>query len=74
MKDQLSTWYREKGEYLTGAFFGLFVLNVFMFLIHCLSTGSADGYNTATLAITAGLFFVAWADRLYFSQEHTDDH
>ena len=69
MGEQLALWYREQGEYVTGALFGLVALDIFMFLVHCIIEQTAAGYSLTTLVITLGLFFVAYVERLYGEQE-----
>lgn len=69
MSEQLASWYKEQGEYVTGALFGLITLDLFMFLVHCITERSVSGYNTATLLILGGLFMVAAVERLYSQQE-----
>ena len=69
MGEQFATWYKEQGEYITGALFALIVLDIFMFLMHCITERTADGYGLTTLIITLSVGLVAWVERLYSQQE-----
>ncbi len=69
MGEQFAEWYKEQGEYITGAIFALIVLDIFMFLMHCITEGTADGYGLSTLLITLCLGVVAGAEKLYAEQE-----
>jgi len=69
MGNQFAAWYRENSEYVTGAFFGLVVLDLFMFLVHCLIEQTTEGYNLMTLVISSGLLLVAYVEKLYAEQE-----
>lgn len=69
MGEQLGQWYKEQGEYITGGLFALVVLDLFMFLTHCLIERTAEGYGLTTLVISTGFFLVAAFERLYSQQE-----
>ncbi len=69
MGDQMAAWYKENGEYITGGLFGLVVLDIFMFLVHCLIERTTEGYNLTTLIITVGFLMVALFEKLYSEQE-----
>jgi len=69
MSNQIAQWYRDQGEYVTGGLFGLLALDIFMFLVHCITEGTTEGYSLATLIILIGLYIVAGAERLYAQQE-----
>ena len=69
MGEQFAEWYKEQGEYITGAIFALIVLDIFMFLMHCITEGTTDGYGLSTLLITLCLGVVAGAEKLYAEQE-----
>ena len=68
MGEQLAVWYREQGEYLLGALFGLFTLDLFMFLAHCVTERTTDGYGLTTLLISLSFLMVAYLERLYMNQ------
>ena len=57
-------------EYLAGAFFGLVTLDLFMFLTHCLFSGSTSGYNLSTIVVTLPILMVIYFQRLHSQQEH----
>ena len=69
MGEQLASWYKEQGEYVTGAIFGLIALDIFMFLVHCITERTVEGYGLSTLVITIGIGLVAGVERLYSQQE-----
>ena len=69
MGDQLAQWYKEQGEYITGGLFGLVTLDIFMFLVHCLTERTTEGYGLTSLVIVLGLYIVASVERLYGQQE-----
>lgn len=69
MGEQLAIWYREQGEYVTGALFGLVTLDIFMFLVHCVTEQTTEGYGLTTLVITLSLYFLASIEKLYGQQE-----
>ena len=69
MGEQFATWYKEQGEYVTGALFGLITLDLFMFLMYCITERTSEGYGLGTLLITACIGFLAWAEKLYSEQE-----
>jgi hypothetical protein len=69
MGEQLAAWFKDQGEYVTGALFGLITLDIFMFLVHIVSEGTTEGYGLTTLLITLGLGIVVGAEKLYMQQE-----
>jgi len=69
MGEQLANWYKEQGEYITGGLFALVTLDIFMFLVHCITEKTTEGYGLTTLIITIGLYIVAAVERLYSQQE-----
>jgi len=69
MSEPHAAWYEGFEEYISGAFFGLVSLDLFMFLIHCLTERSAEGYSLSTLAVTVPLLLVWSFQRLYSQQE-----
>ena len=52
--------HKEQNEYITGAFFGLVTLDLFMFLTHCLIEGTTTGYSLSTLVITLPILLVIY--------------
>jgi len=69
MSEPHTAWYDGAEEYISGAFFGLVTLDIFMFLIHCLTERTADGYSLSTLAITVPLLLVWCFQRLYVKEQ-----
>ncbi len=69
MGEGLAAWYKDNGEYVLGAFFGLVMLDLFMFLMHCLIERTTEGYGLTTLIITTGFLMVAYFEKLYSEQE-----
>lgn len=69
MGEQLANWFNTQGEYVTGALFGLLTLDVFMFLVHCITERTTEGYGLTSLIIVLGLYMVASVERLYSQQE-----
>jgi len=62
-------WYKSYEDYISGAFFGLVSLDIFMFLVHCLTTRSPNDYSLATLAVSIPLLLVWSFERLYTAKE-----
>lgn len=71
MGEQFAKWYNEQGEYLTGALFGLITLDIFMFLLHCITQGTTDGYGLTGMLILISIGAVAATEKLYHSQAET---
>jgi hypothetical protein len=70
MSEPQTTWRDEYGDYISGAFFGLVTLDIFMLLIHCMTEQTIEGYSLSTLAISFPLV-LAWSfERLY--AQHSD--
>lgn len=69
MGEGLAAWYKDNGEYILGGLFGLVVLDLFMFLVHCLIERSTEGYGLTTLVISTGFMLVAYFEKLYSEQE-----
>ena len=69
MGEQLAVWYKDQGEYLLGALFGLATLDLFMFIAHCITERTTDGYGLTTFIISLSFFMVAYFERLYSNQE-----
>jgi len=65
----MTTWYKEQGEYVLGALFGLVTLDIFMFLIHCITQRTTEGYNLTTLVISGAFFAIAYFEYAYSHQE-----
>lgn len=69
MGEQFANWYRDQGEYITGALFGLIALDIFMFLAYVVTEKTTDGYGLTTLLIVTGIGLVAWVEKLYSEQD-----
>ncbi|MDX1451308.1 MAG: hypothetical protein R3183_02040 [Oleiphilaceae bacterium] len=69
MGEGLAAWYKNNGEYILGGLFGLVVLDLFMFLVHCLVERTTEGYGLTTLIISIGFLMVAYFEKLYSEQE-----
>jgi len=69
MSQQLAAWYKDKGEYVTGALFGLVSLDLFMFFVHCIIEGTTEGYGLTTFVISSGFLSVAAIERMYTQQD-----
>lgn len=69
MGEQFAAWYKEQGEYITGGLFALVVLDLFMFLSHCLIERTAEGYGLTTLLISTAFLLIAYFERLYAHQD-----
>lgn len=69
MNTNTNPWYKSQTEYFTGALFGLITLDIFMFLIHCITEKSFSGYGLGTLAITLPITLVWYFQHLYSKQE-----
>jgi len=65
----VANWYKDQGEYITGALFALLTLDLFMFLIHCITERSIEGYGVGTIFILVAISLVAWIERIYSQQE-----
>lgn len=61
-------WYKTQPEYLIGALFGLVTLDIFMFLIHCITEKSISGYGLGSLAITIPISIVWYCQHLHAQQ------
>lgn len=68
MSEQLAVWYKGQGEYVTGALFALITLDLFMFLMYCITEQTTQGYGLGTLLVTLALGALAWIERLYSQQ------
>jgi hypothetical protein len=64
-----SPWYKTQTEYFTGALFGLITLDMFMFLIHCISEKTVSGYSLGSLAITIPVALVWYFQHMYSKHE-----
>lgn len=69
MSEQFANWYKEQGEYITGGLFALIVLDILMFLIHCITEKTTEGYGLMTLVIALSIGALAWIEKLYSQQE-----
>jgi glucose uptake protein GlcU len=70
MSEQVAKSSITQNEYITGAFFGLVTLDIFMFLTHCLLKGTATGYSLSTIVITLPILMVIYFQRLHSHQDH----
>ncbi|KZY93056.1 hypothetical protein A3744_13725 [Oleiphilus sp. HI0073] len=71
MGEQFANWYKEQGEYITGGLFALIVLDIFMFLMHCITEKTTEGYGLMTLVIALSIGALAWIEKLYSQQEES---
>lgn len=69
MGEQIAKWYKDQGEYITGGLFALILLDIFMFLMHCITEGTTEGYGLMSLVIVVSLGALAWVEKLYSQQE-----
>lgn len=74
MTENTSPQNKTQTEYLTGALFGLITLDLFMFLIHCITERSISGYGLGLLAITLPIALVWYAQHLYSEQVQEHAH
>tara|TARA_R110002167_G_scaffold186072_21_gene386998 strand:+ start:828 stop:1043 length:216 start_codon:yes stop_codon:yes gene_type:complete len=69
MNTNTTPWYKSQPEYFTGALFGLVTLDLFMFLIHCITEKTLTGYGFGALAITIPIALVCYFQHIYSNQE-----
>jgi len=70
MSEQIAVWYKAQGEYITGALFALVALDIYMFLMYCITEKTAEGYGLGTLLVTTVLAGLAWIEKLYSQQDN----
>lgn len=62
---KMGAWYKEQGEYVVGGLFALVALDIYMFLSHCITEQTAEGYGLMSLTISIPIFLVAYIDYSY---------
>lgn len=62
------SWFSRYSDYLLGGLFGLISLDLFLFLMHCISEKTISGYGLSSLVITLALAILVAIERLYATQ------
>lgn len=62
------SWFSRYSDYLLGGLFGLISLDLFLFLMHCISEKTLSGYGLSSLVITLALAILVAIERLYAAQ------